>query len=91
MNMARAKSPPRGLAFLERIAELVCSEYDFAHDWTREGETHILNVQCGPTNLSFLFDSEVLDDPGSEEYRTIAEKLLERLLSEFKTTRVTTQ
>jgi hypothetical protein len=89
--MARTNIPPEGLAFLERIAELVCSEYDFSHSWTREGDSYMLNVQCGPTHLSFHFDREGLDDPGSEEYRTIAEKLLERLLSEFKTTRATTQ
>lgn len=89
--MARAKSPPQGLAFLERIAELVCSEYHFSHSWKQEGESYMLNVQCGATHLTFHFDYEVLDDPGSEEYRTIAEKLLERLLSEFKENRATTQ
>src|SRR5687767_5387740 len=89
--MARAKSPPQGLAFLERVAELVCSEYDFAHSWTQEGDNYVLNVQCGPTHLTFHFDLEVLDDPGSEEYRAVAERLLERLLSEFRTTHATTQ
>ena len=79
------------MAFLERIAELVCSEYGFTHSWKQEGDSYVLNVQCGQTPLTFCFDSETLDDPGSEEYRTVAERLLERLLSEFKENRATTQ
>jgi hypothetical protein len=89
--MARAKSPPEGLAFFERIAELVCSEYDFSHSWKEEGDSYMLNVQCGPTGLTFHFERETLDDPGSEQYRTIAERLLDLLLSEFKTDRATVQ
>ena len=89
--MARAKNPPQGLAFLERIVELVCTEHNFSHNWKQEGDSYLLDVQCGATHLTFRFDSEVLDDPGSEEYRTIAERLLERLLSEFKENRATTQ
>ena len=75
--MARTKDNPRGLAFVEKIAGLVCSEYDFSHSWEQEGDFYILRVQCGPTHVSFRFEHAVLDDPGSEEYRAVAERLLD--------------
>ena len=90
--MARAiKNPPQGLAFLERIAELVCSEYEFSYNWKQEGDSYVLQAQCGQKQLTFHFDRESLDDPGSDEYRTIAEKMLETLLTEFKPSRAAVQ
>ena len=89
--MARPRSHPQGLAFLEKIAALVCSEYDFSHTWKEEADSYALQVQCGPRHLTFRFERRILDDPGSEEYRVVAERLLERLLAEFRVIRATTQ
>ena len=89
--MARPRPDPQGLAFLEKIAALVCSEYDFSHSWKQDEDSYLLEVECGPRNLTFYFERRVLDDPGSEEYRVVAEKLLERLLAEFRAIRATTQ
>jgi hypothetical protein len=75
---------PQGLAFYQKIAEMVCSEYDFRHEWTHRDDVYILKVECGPNNLSFYIERRTLDDPGSEEYREVAEKLLGRLLDAFR-------
>jgi hypothetical protein len=78
------KKEPKGLAFLEKIARLVCDEHDFEHQWTQADETHILTVQCKGKKLTFHFARKDLDDPGSEEYRELAEKMLARVLQEFR-------
>jgi hypothetical protein len=75
---------PKGLEFFEQIAAFVCSEYELAHSWTRGENVYILHVQCGTRDLTFLIEREALDDPGSEEYRHAAEKLLERLVEKFR-------
>jgi hypothetical protein len=82
--MATNQKDPKGLAFYQKIAEMVCSEYDFTHKWTRQGDIYILNVECGSNNIAFHIERRTLDDPGSEEYREVAEKLLGRLLEAFR-------
>jgi hypothetical protein len=79
-----SQKDPKGLAFYAKIAEMVCSEYDFKHEWTRQNDVYILDVQCGSNRLAFHIERRTLDDPGSEEYREIAEKLLARLLEAFR-------
>ena len=81
--MANQKEP-KGLAFYEHIAALVCSEHEFAHSWTRLEDVYVLHVQCGPHDFAFQIEREVLDDPGSEEYRQVAEKILTTLVEEVR-------
>jgi hypothetical protein len=73
-----------GIAFLTRVTQLVCSEYEFTYKWTHDADTYILQVDCRDRTVRFQFPITVLDDPGCDEYRELTERMLERLLEEFR-------
>jgi hypothetical protein len=77
-------SEPRGLQFIQRIAALVCDEHQFTPTWCCAEDTYTLNVSCGEKQLTFNFSREILDRPGSDEYREAAEAMLARLLDEVR-------
>jgi hypothetical protein len=75
---------PEGLAFLQKIAELACSDRGIKHAWLRKDGNYLLTVECEEKTLTFQLESATLDDPGSSEYREIAEKILERILEDSR-------
>ena len=75
---------PQGLAFVRRLAELVCGDYELLHSWSVTGEDYALTVECRGRTLTFHFDRAMVDRPGSNEYREVVEQMLERLRKEFR-------
>jgi len=75
---------PQGLAFVRRLAELVCGEYQFSHSWSVSGDDYALTVECRGRTMTFHFDRAMVDRPGSNEYREVVEEMLDRLLKEFR-------
>ena len=82
--MAKKLTRIEGMAFLTRVTQLVCAEYEFTYQWTHDAETYILQVDCRGRTLRFQFPITVLDDPGCDEYRELTEEMLARLLEEFR-------
>jgi len=74
---------PAGLAFLKKIARLVCAECGFGHEWSRaEDGVHTLTVDFGDKKMTFRFEGNLLEDPGGDQYREIAGKTVDRILRE---------
>jgi hypothetical protein len=68
-----------GLAFLTRIASVVCEDHGFHATWSHTDDEYILIVHCGHRELRFPFPTHVIDDPSSDEYRLAVEAMLDRL------------
>jgi hypothetical protein len=82
--VAKKVTRVEGIAFLTRVTQLVCSEYEFTYEWKHDNETYILRVDCRHRTVQFQFPITVLDDPGCDEYRELTANMLERLLEEFR-------
>ena len=73
-----------GLAFLKRIAEVVCRECEVTHTLVEERGTCVITVTGNDDVVKFYFNQAEFEDMDCEKFRVGAMKFLEHFLKTFR-------
>jgi hypothetical protein len=82
--MQPTKRPPKGLQFIQTITAHICDGYDCTYEWSDLGDAFKLTLYCTCDPIEFFLDRALLDDPGSDAYRDLADRLFQRMSDTLK-------
>jgi hypothetical protein len=78
---------PKGLAFIKQIIRLICDEYGHDHAWMGGGDVFTAAIHRGSNKFKVVFDRDSLSDPESDNYQTMVQALMTKLLRECRAAR----
>jgi hypothetical protein len=82
------RSEPDGVRFLKKLALAICKDCDAEHDWDvadKSGPAYRLTItrEADKRRLEFVFNGEEITDVYSDDFASLAVRVIERCLQQF--------